>query len=229
MLVKTALASTNNICFDKTRAPLSGCHRSAVCVRMKKICQQMEKLWPILCSMITDQCQGLLKVEVTVAYISGKMLSLGRLCISMNKICKEMNYKVFVVRRRRRRHPGDDNTSTFLRTAELKREDVYPCKPNLSPYKIGFPLCWYCDVYFLWRPNCNELINTYIAVVLCKKSILCHHIGSKYRFYVFVYSKFPILRPPLELSKSGLKDHFWTVPKVVSDQIYTGCRKWIKE
>ena len=30
------------------------------------------------------------------------------------------------------------------------------------------------------------------------------------------YSKIPILRPPLGLSKSGLKDHFWTVSKVVS-------------
>ena len=39
------------------------------------------------------------------------------------------------------------------------------------------------------------------------------------------YSKIPILRPPLELSKSGLKDHFWTVQKVVSNQRYTGCRK----
>ena len=39
------------------------------------------------------------------------------------------------------------------------------------------------------------------------------------------YSKIPILRPPLGLSKSGLKDHFWTVPKVVSNQKYTGCRK----
>ena len=39
------------------------------------------------------------------------------------------------------------------------------------------------------------------------------------------YSKIPILRPPLGLSKSGLKDHFWTVPKVVSNQRYTGCRK----
>ena len=39
------------------------------------------------------------------------------------------------------------------------------------------------------------------------------------------YSKIPILRPPLGLSKSGLKDHFWTVPKVVSNQRNTGCRK----
>ena len=43
------------------------------------------------------------------------------------------------------------------------------------------------------------------------------------------YSKIPILRPPLGLSKSGLKDHFWTVSKVVSNQRYTGCRKWRKE
>ena len=42
---------------------------------------------------------------------------------------------------------------------------------------------------------------------------------------VHKYSKIPILGPPLGLSKSGLKDHFWTVPKVVSNQIYTGCRK----
>ena len=39
-----------------------------------------------------------------------------------------------------------------------------------------------------------------------------------------IYSKIPILRPPLGLSKSGLKDHFWTVPKVVSNQRYTGCK-----
>ena len=39
------------------------------------------------------------------------------------------------------------------------------------------------------------------------------------------YSKISILRPPLGLSKSGLKDHFWTVPKVVSNQRYNGCRK----
>ena len=37
--------------------------------------------------------------------------------------------------------------------------------------------------------------------------------------------KILILRPPLGLSKSGLKDHFWTVPKVVSNQMYSGCRK----
>ena len=40
-----------------------------------------------------------------------------------------------------------------------------------------------------------------------------------------IYSKIPILRPPLGLFKSGLKDHFWTVPKVVSNQRYTECRK----
>ena len=31
-----------------------------------------------------------------------------------------------------------------------------------------------------------------------------------------------MLRPPLGLSKSGLKDHFWTVPKVVSNQVTLG-------
>ena len=39
------------------------------------------------------------------------------------------------------------------------------------------------------------------------------------------YSKIPILRPPLGLSKSGLKDHFCTDPKVISNQRYTGCGK----
>ena len=39
------------------------------------------------------------------------------------------------------------------------------------------------------------------------------------------YSKIPILRPPLRLSKSGLKDHFWTVPKVISNERGTGRRK----
>ena len=41
----------------------------------------------------------------------------------------------------------------------------------------------------------------------------------------FLYSKIPILRPPLGLPKSGLKDHFWIVPKVVFNQRDTGCRK----
>ena len=43
------------------------------------------------------------------------------------------------------------------------------------------------------------------------------------------YSKIPILRPHLRLSKSGLRDHFWTVPKVVSNQMYTGCRNEEKD
>ena len=34
----------------------------------------------------------------------------------------------------------------------------------------------------------------------------------------FNYSKILILRPPLGLSKSGLKDYFWIVPKVVSNR-----------
>ena len=50
--------------------------------------------------------------------------------------------------------------------------------------------------------------------VFFKEDFLTKHIVPK-------YSKIPILRPPLRPS-----NHFWTVPKVVSDQRYTGCRKW---
>ena len=42
---------------------------------------------------------------------------------------------------------------------------------------------------------------------------------------IFTYNKIPILRPPLGLSKSGLKDHFWTVSMVVSNPCPTERRK----
>ena len=45
------------------------------------------------------------------------------------------------------------------------------------------------------------------------------------RHVLMTYSKIPILRPPLRLSKSGLKYHFWTVPQVDPNQRYAGCRK----
>ena len=51
-----------------------------------------------------------------------------------------------------------------------------------------------------------------------------HHADTKI-VDSLTYRKIPILRPPLGLSKSGLKDHFWTVPNVVSNEMYTGCRK----
>ena len=58
---------------------------------------------------------------------------------------------------------------------------------------------------------------------------LCNEYPGKPHLYrksgVCWYSKIPILRPPLGLSKSGLKDHFLTVPKVVSNQRFTGCKK----
>ena len=41
-----------------------------------------------------------------------------------------------------------------------------------------------------------------------------------------MYSKIPILRPPLKLSKSGLKDHFWTVPKVVLKTTFGQSQRW---
>ena len=48
---------------------------------------------------------------------------------------------------------------------------------------------------------------------------------ESYHCIVQEYSKIPTLRPPLGLSKSGLKVHFWTVPKVVSNQMFIECRK----
>ena len=63
-----------------------------------------------------------------------------------------------------------------------------------------------------------------------KSSILFARVRRLYgASLIFIYSKIPILRPPLGLSKSGLKDHFWTISKVVSDQMYTKCRKRRKE
>ena len=40
------------------------------------------------------------------------------------------------------------------------------------------------------------------------------------------YSKIPIIRPPLRQSKSGLKDHFWTVPKVVLKTTFGQSQRW---
>ena len=45
-------------------------------------------------------------------------------------------------------------------------------------------------------------------------------------FKKFKYSKIPILRPFLGLSKSGLKDHFWTVPKVVLKTTFGQSQRW---
>ena len=47
--------------------------------------------------------------------------------------------------------------------------------------------------------------------------------ANLYKPEIYMYRKIPIIRPLSGLSKSGLKDHFWTVPKVVSNQGYTGC------
>ena len=57
--------------------------------------------------------------------------------------------------------------------------------------------------------NVENIINYHLITVVSKP---------------MKYSKILILRPPLGLSKSGLKDHFWTVPKVVSNQRYTGLK-----
>ena len=88
-----------------------------------------------------------------------------------------------------------------------------------------------------------ELLKTTDFLIWCAWNYFLFKVGSRTQFMCThlnlleerfwrapaIYSKIPILRPPLELSKRGLKDHFWTVPKVVSNQRYTGWRKWRKE
>ena len=62
--------------------------------------------------------------------------------------------------------------------------------------------------------------------VLAKCCCYCNYMLFQADYFSnIIYSKIPIIRPPLRLSKSGLKDHFWTVPKVVPNQMHTGCKK----
>ena len=72
----------------------------------------------------------------------------------------------------------------------------------------------------VWNTNEKKITSFYLKNVFSramKENFISHRN--------IIYSKIPILRPPLGLSKSGLKDHFWTVPKVVSNKRYTVCRK----
>ena len=108
------------------------------------------------------------------------------------------------------------NKYAFLTTIRLH---LLPKLLDLTRLCTGL---WY-RVYFRYRIHFEHLLFS-------KRS------NGNRRVKVFTnilpwykYSKIPMLRPPLRLSKSGLKDHFWTVPKVVSNQKYTGCRKWRKE
>ena len=55
-----------------------------------------------------------------------------------------------------------------------------------------------------------------------KLSTILVAFNKNNNYKIYKYSKIPILRPPLGLSKSGLKDLFWTVPKVVSNQRFAG-------
>ena len=99
------------------------------------------------------------------------------------------------------------------------RQDTHAQKTNVRTYSIGIPLeimsFRTIIIYFVTENTlCQSLSVTYIL---------------PYEQNKYIYSKIPMFRPPLGLSKSGLKDHFWTAPKVVSNQMYTGCRKWRKE
>ena len=119
----------------------------------------------------------------------------------------------------------------------------------LTPFKISWPLpeanhllstsskekacltcglseaqthCWWATE-IKWIRVTHDHSITEAAALRCSQRVLHLFSGTG------VYSEIPILRPPLGLSKTGLKDYLWTVPKVVSNQSYTGCRKWRKE
>ena len=77
-----------------------------------------------------------------MAYISGKMLSEGTLCVSMNKICKEMN-KLWPIFKFLWYKDDADVTQLmtithFLRTAELKMSQIFTLKMLFTePSKIA--------------------------------------------------------------------------------------------
>ena len=70
-----------------------------------------------------------------------------------------------------------------------------------------------------WETNSFLLQDTPFLVCLCmqndKRKVTRVAFPVQLAQKSTKYSKIPILRLPLGLSKSGLKDHFWTVPKVV--------------
>ena len=54
-------------------------------------------------------------------------------------------------------------------------------------------------------PLMGDVVNKQELPILHKK----YQFNLMYLTYTTIYFKIPILRPPLGLSKSGLKDHFW--------------------
>ena len=65
------------------------------------------------------------------------------------------NIKVFVVGRRRR-HPGDDNNSTFLRTAKLKsRNNLSQHEPSISFKKVS---AFYMTMTMLWPTKAKHSV-----------------------------------------------------------------------
>ena len=85
---------------------------------------------------------------------SGRCCPKEQMCVTMNKICEEMNklrpiLKFLVRRCRRRRHPSDTITRLFLRTAELKmKKEIMKAWKKVTYYRIitikGF-LIWKFD------------------------------------------------------------------------------------
>ena len=104
---------------------------------------------------------------------------------------------------------------------------VVKCRTQRNNLRLILPFRKWLQDFKLIRENCRR------GKQLCKKPgrisarknngilITIHAVSTflnsnfhrKYGVWRGVqYSKIPILRPPLRLSKSGLKDHFWTVP-----------------
>ena len=107
---------------------------------------------------------------------------------------------------------------------------VWLCKVllKISSVRQSGKYSWYMFFFFFYfffhskidKKNSSIYYNPAPAGMLGHSCIL-QYVLQWAKCYC-IYSKIPILRPHLGLSKSGLEDHFWTVPKV-------GYRKWRKE
>ena len=85
--------------------------------------------------------------------------------------------------------------------------------------KVFWVACFYAERNQTWKLWKYAITGKCVEVVQCHDKIVGTMMWIYRQVYMIIhclclYSKIPLLR----LSKSGLKDHFWTVPKVVSNQ-----------
>ena len=92
---------------------------------------------------------------------------------------------------------------------------------------------WKCEICLKqnkkWTDSVSKSVNIHVPVKSLQSNDFWGFNKASYCDSQIIYSKISILQPPLGLFKSGLRDHFWTVPKVVSNQRYIWCGKWRKE